>query len=54
MRRWPSLSERKPQHFLSNRAQSSTPEVMDNYFQKVQVILKINNYTEITLLIILV
>ncbi len=36
--RWPQLSERKPQHFPSSRAMASTPEVMDNYFQALQVI----------------
>ncbi len=30
LRRWPTLSERKPQHFPTNRAQASIPEVMDN------------------------
>ncbi len=31
LRRWPTLAERKPQHFPTNRAQASTPEVMDNF-----------------------
>ena len=35
--RWPSLSERKPQHFPTSRAEVSTPEVMDNYFHNLQV-----------------
>ena len=37
LRRWPSLSERKPQHFPSNRAQASTPETIDFFFQNLQV-----------------
>lgn len=37
LRRWPSLSERKPQHLQTARAQSSTSEVMDKYFQNVKV-----------------
>ena len=37
LRRWPSLSERRPQHFQTARAQSSTPEVMDKYFENVKV-----------------
>ena len=37
LHRWPSLSERKPQHFPANRAQASTPDVMDHYFQNLKV-----------------
>lgn len=37
LRRWPSLSERKPQHFPSNRAEASTPEAMDSFFQHLTV-----------------
>ena len=38
LRRWPSLAERKPQHFPSSRAEASTPMLMDKYFSHVQVI----------------
>lgn len=41
LRRWPSLSERKPQHFPITRAKASTPEVIDNYFQNLQVMYSI-------------
>lgn len=37
LRRWPSLSERKPQHFPKSRAEASTPEVMDMYFEHLKV-----------------
>ena len=37
LNRWPSLSERKPQHFPTSRAEASTPEVMDIYFHNLQV-----------------
>ena len=37
--RWPSLSERKPQHFPSNRATASSPDVMDHYFEILKVII---------------
>ena len=37
LKRWPSLSERRPQHFPTVRAQASTPEVMNQYFLNVQV-----------------
>ena len=40
LRRWPTLSERRPQHFPSNRAQASTPEAMDRFFES----LKVNKY----------
>lgn len=43
LRRWPSLSERKPQHFPSNRAEASTPEAMDSFFQHL-IVNKINNH----------
>jgi len=36
LKRWPSLSERKP-HFPVTRAQASCPEVMNNYFKNLQV-----------------
>ena len=39
-RRWPSLVQRKPQHFPRNRAEASTPTVMDHYFEN----LKVNGY----------
>lgn len=37
LRRWPSMSERKPQHFPTNRANASTPEVMDQFFTNLKV-----------------
>ena len=37
LRRRPSLSEQKPQHFPSNRALASTPEVMNKYFDNLKV-----------------
>ena len=37
LRHWPCLTERKPQHMPSARAQSSIPEVMNMYFENVQV-----------------
>ena len=39
LRRWPDLSERKPQHFPANRANASSPQVMDHYFENVKVII---------------
>lgn len=37
LRRWPSLAERKPQHFPTSRAEASTPAVMDQYFINLKV-----------------
>ena len=46
LKRWPSLSERKPQHFPVTRAQASCPEVMDNYFKNLQVNYIHNTYSQ--------
>ena len=46
LKRWPTLSERKPQHFPTNRAQASTPDVMDKYFQNVEVYYKMYQYLQ--------
>ena len=48
LRRWPSLSERKPQHFPVSRANASSPEVMDRYFKNVQVIITIQKHINLT------
>ena len=39
LKRWPSLSERRPQHFPTNRALASTTELLNyvNYFSNLQV-----------------
>ena len=37
LQRWPCLSERKPQHFPTSRALSSTPDVMNKFYENVQV-----------------
>ena len=40
MGRWPSLSERKPQHLSTKRAMAGNPETMESWFATVQDFLK--------------
>jgi len=36
LRRWPCLSERKPQHLSKKRAEASHPEIINGWFDRVE------------------
>ena len=38
-KRWPELTERKPQHLTIQRARCCTPDVIEGYFKKLQEVL---------------
>lgn len=40
LKRWPSLSERKPQHLSKRRADAANPEVLESWFASVQSFLQ--------------
>ena len=39
-KRWPELTERKPQHLTIQRAKCCTPEVIDGFFIKLEEVLR--------------
>ena len=40
MKRWPTLTERKPQHLSQKRAESANEETIKSFFQRVETLLR--------------